>query len=152
MRNIAICLVVLGVPLDVAPAAVSASGPGSSAGDNQYIDPLSGSSTTTSQTSAPATTAPQTTAAPTSSPPAATAPSGPGPSAGTQIAPSTQSTPSARASSSTTQTTPTATASSAQTSDSTLPYTGLDVSVGAIVAAGFLAAGFALSWASRAHA
>jgi cobalamin biosynthesis Mg chelatase CobN len=155
MRDICIVAALL---LGLGPAAALASGPGSSAGDNQYVDPLSGSGTTSTQSSAPAepTTqtpspapAPATTSQPPSSAPASSAPASTSPSSGqatTSAAPTTQTT----SDSGQTSSAPAQAASGTERSDATLPYTGIDVWLIAIVAAGAFGAGFALRRASRA--
>jgi len=96
-------------------AAIAVAGNGPSAGDNQYTDPLS-TSTTTHSTPPPASTTPATAPAPPTAP--ATAPTA-------TLASSTTST-------------------SSGSSSKTLPMTGYDGWAGALLGAGLLGAGFAV--------
>ena len=105
------------------PATVLASGTGTSAGDQQYVDPLT-TTTSTHSTTTPA--------------PAAPAPS------------STSSAPAASPASSgaTTPTAPTSTTAGAPTAPAahaaTLPYTGLDIGACVAVGVAMLGGGFLL--------
>ena len=112
-------LVLLALPL-AGPAL--ASGTGTSAGDQQYVDPL----TTTT--------------------PASTTPASTTPAASTAPATASSSGASTSSAGSTTTTTPTTSAptSSAQATSDTLPYTGLNVEACVAVGIGLLGAGLVL--------
>ncbi len=141
MRKTLIWLGVLSALALAAPVDALASGPGSSAGDNQYVDPLATPTTTTAP-------APHTT--PSSTPPAAqTTTASPPPSS---TPPSSQTTPASSAPQSTPQTTApqsspaqsTASTTGSTTSDPTLPYTGLNTWLIAAVGVLLLSAGVAV--------
>jgi hypothetical protein len=113
----AVCVAALGSLL---PATTLASGTGTSAGDQQYVDPLTTTTSThSSTTSAPAAPAPS------SAPAASSASSG-----------------------ATTGTAPTSTTAGAQTAPAahaaTLPYTGLDIGACVAVGVAMLGGGFLL--------
>jgi hypothetical protein len=128
-RHILSSLAVLGVIALGVPAVALAS----SAGDQQYIDPLAGSG---SSTSTPATTH---ASAPATAPVSSTAATPAGsPSATTASASATTTAPSSSTG------TPTAASSSG-----TLPYTGLNVGLGAALGAGLLGAGCAVRRLAR---
>jgi hypothetical protein len=99
-------------------AAIAVAGNGPSAGDNQYTDPLSTSTTTHSTPPPPANTTPATAPAP-----------------ATATAPTTA--PTATLASSTTSAT-------SGSSSKTLPMTGYDGLAGALLGAGLLGTGFAV--------
>ncbi len=101
-------------------ATALASGTGTSAGDQQYVDPLTTTTapTTTTQASTPSTT--QTSPSPSSS----------AASAGTTTSSTTSTTPSS--------------ASTARASSGTLPYTGLNVEASLALGLGLVGAGVAL--------
>jgi hypothetical protein len=115
-------MVVLGAALMAAGPAFSQGGTSTSAGDQQYVDPLTGT-TTSSHTSPPA-----------SPPPAASAASGS--SSSHQASPTTTSSSAS-------------TASSAGPAGRTLPFTGMNIEVLAAVGAGLLGAGLLLRRAVR---
>jgi cytoskeletal protein RodZ len=117
MRNALALLCLLGLAGFVVPAAALATGP--SAGDQQYIDPLSGSHHHSSST---------TTSSPTT--PAASTPSSSATTSGT-----------AAASVTTTASAGTTAAPAAASSGKTLPFTGLNVGLAAGVGVLMLAAG-----------
>ena len=108
-------LVLLALPL---AGTALASGTGTSAGDQQYVDPL-------------------TTTAPASTTPASTTPAA-------STAPATASSSGASTSSAGSTTTTTPTTSSAQATSDTLPYTGLNVEACVAVGIGLLGAGLVL--------
>ena len=124
MRKPLVSLLVLAA-LVSGPAIALASGP--SAGDNQYTDPLSGTTTATHSSPAP------------SSSPASSSSS----SSGGSSSP-TATTASSTPSQATTQ--PTATAANAK---KTLPYTGLNVWLGAAVGIGLVGLGLGVRFAVR---
>jgi cytoskeletal protein RodZ len=138
-----ILLTIIGAVAFLAQGAAIASGP--SAGDQQYIDPLGGSNSSSgshhashsSHSSSSSSTSSQ---APTPAPPTTTTP--------TVTAPSATATPSA----STASTTPTATTASSPTAgdpSKTLPFTGFDASLGAAIGLSMLASGLYLRRVSR---
>jgi cobalamin biosynthesis Mg chelatase CobN len=97
-------------------AAIAVAGNGPSAGDNQYTDPLSTSTTTHATAPPPASTTPATAPTPAAAPTTA---------------------PTATLASSTTS-------STSGSSSKTLPMTGYDGWVGALLGAGLLGTGFAV--------
>lgn len=117
--------------LVVPAAAMAGGGGGGSAGDQQYVDPLSGST----QPSSPTTTHSQPPPTTTSAPPASTAPSTPSSSTGSSSSTSSATTTSSSVATTTAATTSTATASTLAdpASSATLPRTGLDVSLAAVI-------------------
>jgi hypothetical protein len=107
--------------LSAGPALAQGGGTTTSAGDQQYIDPLA---TTTATTPAPTTPAPST-SAPSTTTPAASSSSAPTPTATTTSqAPTTSTTPGA--------------------SGNTLPYTGLNLGLVIAVGLGLIGGGFLL--------
>jgi hypothetical protein len=121
------CLQILACSLALATlgllltASALASGTGTSAGDQQYIDPLAATTTTSSQASTtPATTAPNSPAATTTTPPASA-------STTSDTAPST-----------------TTSSSDAPKASGTLPFTGLDVEACLAIGLALLGGGLAV--------
>jgi hypothetical protein len=113
------CSVALAALGLVVTATALASGSGTSAGDQQYVDPLT---TSTAQPTTQSSTTPSASSAPTS----------PAPSATTAAAPT----------STTTATTPSSPSSHA--ASGTLPFTGLNIEACVAVGAGLLGAGLVL--------
>ena len=140
-RYLIACVCVLG--LLCAPAAALAQGGGGSAGDQQYTDPLAGT-TTGSQTQPASTTpasSPTTTSAPATSTPSSTTPGSPTSSG--------QATTSAPATSDSAA--PTATTASGTTdSQKTLPFTGINLFALAGVGLGLTASGLLIRIRARA--
>jgi LPXTG-motif cell wall-anchored protein len=132
-RDTLICLSILGALVILAPAAAIASGPGPSAGDQQYTDPLGGT-TTGSHSSTPPQPASQPAPQPATPPATLTTTIG-----------ATSPASSTLASAPTTATS----ASSSQSAANTLPRTGLDASLAVAVGLILLAAGLALRRTAR---
>jgi len=122
-RLTAICLALIGICALAGPAVALASGPGSSAGDQQYVDPLAGvnGNSATHPTSTPPTSAPSSASSSSGSPSSGGAPSDTGVSSSVTPANPDPATVTA-----------TATATTATTTSApTLPRTGFDVGVAA---------------------
>jgi hypothetical protein len=142
-RRVAAWILVILILALAVPAVTLASGPGGSAGDQQYTDPFAGTSTPTATThqSATATTPPVTTA------PATTAPAGATPTT-TAPPPTTTPAPTTAAAAPSTSgdpgTTPTAT-----TASNTLPYTGYDGWLAATLGFAMVAGGVGLRRRAR---
>jgi outer membrane biosynthesis protein TonB len=147
MRKTFTWLAMLGAVSLAAPLGALASGPGSSAGDQQYVDPLATSTTTA-------------TATPPTAPPSPPTASQPAPAAQSSEPSSTPAEPSAPASTPAQSTAPQASsqqssaapspqpaggsAARSTTTDPTLPYTGLDTWLIAAVGVLLLGAGVAV--------
>jgi hypothetical protein len=116
-----------------------------SAGDQQYIDPLAGNTTSTPSHSSPAASSPSSSSSSSSS---SSTGSSAGASAPSSPAPATTAT-TAQASTSSSSSGSTSTSAAAATSRPTLPFTGLDVWLCVAVGGGLLGAGLALRRLAR---